>query len=263
MRLTTPVNLQHTLDSGQLFRYRQEGDGYRILHGRDAFFVRTDGRQLHFDGITQGRLARFFRLGDPYTSIISRLRSDTTLQMALQQYHGLRLLRQEPWECTVSFLCSSATNIPRIKRDIGMIAKTFGREKGGFFLFPRIGEIDSLARLKKCGTGFRAEYIHAVNTTVTKAFFRKLMRLAYEDAKAALMELPGIGPKVADCILLFSLEKLNAFPIDTWTERALREHYLRKPKATHRELTAFAQRHFAPYAGYAQQFLYHWIRHEK
>lgn len=261
--ISAAINLQHTLDSGQIFRYWKEDDGYRIVHGNHAFFVSVKDNQIRFRDIPKSKLISFFRLDDDYSSILKEMSKDTTITSAIKKYPDLRLLRQDPWECTISFLCSSATNIPRIKRDLENIARTFGCEKEGFYLFPKIGEIDNLNKIKKCGTGFRARYLYEANNTITPSFFTKLKQKSYEEAKAMLMELPGIGPKVADCILLFSLDHLNAFPIDVWMEKVLRENYrnhIKTKKANHNQLHAFAQNYFKPYAGYAQQFLYHWRR---
>ena len=250
------INLPHTLDSGQIFRYEKTETGFRIHHGQDSFIVTND---FQVEGISQSKASSFFRLDDNYVKILKSITKDQTIANAIQQYNSLRLLRQDPWECTVSFLCSSATNIPRIKRDLNNIARTFGQQKDGFHSFPKIGEINNLQKLKECGTGFRAKYIYEVNNTVTLSFFTKLKRLPYEDAKTALMELPGIGPKVADCILLFSLDHLSAFPIDTWMEKVLIQNY-NKRKKTYAHLSAFARDYFGQNAGYAQQFLYHWKR---
>ena len=262
-KITATVNLKHTLDKGQIFRYWSEENGYRIIHGKNAFFVEKRGKSILFDGIGKAELKSFFRLDDDYEKIIKTINKDSIIANARGKYPGLRILRQDPWECTISFLCSSATNIPRIKRDLNSIAQTFGEEKDGFFLFPKIGEIDGEKKLRECGTGFRAKYIAEVNDTVTPPFFKHLKTKPYEEAKARLMELPGIGPKVADCILLFSCNHLNAFPIDTWGEKILKEDYRQHPKANYTKLSAFAQSYFSPYAGYAQQFLYHWKRMEK
>lgn len=247
---TKSIDLQHTLDSGQVFRYHKENDGYRVIHGNHAFFVDNN---LEFKDIPASEFDSFFRLDDDYNKILKQISSDPIVNLSIKQYPGLRLLRQDPWECTISFLCSSATNIPRIKRDLNNIARTFGQERNGFHLFPRIGEIDNLQKLQQCGTGYRAKFIHVVNNTVTQSFFNKLKKQPYEDAKASLMELPGIGPKIAECILLFSLDHLNAFPIDTHIQKVVNEHYKNQNP----------QEYFSPYAGYAQQFLYHWRRNKK
>lgn len=129
-------------------------------------------------------------------------------------------------------------------------------------MFPKIGEIDNLQKLRVCGTGFRAKYVYAVNGIVTRSFFQHLKNKKYEDAKAELMTLPGVGPKIADCILLFSCDHLTAFPIDTWIEKVLREQYGRTEKS-YEKLSCWTRFYFGEYAGYAQQFLYHWRRNVK
>ena len=250
------INLPHTIESGQIFRYERTHNGFRIHHAQESFVISND---FQIEGISQSQAKSFFRLDDDYPSILHEINKDEIIANAIKKYPGLRLLRQDPWECTVSFLCSSATNIPRIKRDLNNIAKTFGQQNNDFRAFPKIGEIDNLEKLKECGTGFRAKYIYEANNTVTKPFYNKLKRLNYGDAKEKLMELPGIGPKVADCILLFSLDHLSAFPIDTWMEKVLTENY-NKRKKTYSHLSNFARDYFGEYAGYAQQFLYHWKR---
>lgn len=256
--MNTSLNLPHTLDSGQIFRYERTRTGFRIHHGQNSFTVSDD---FKVNGISLSKAKSFFRLDDDYLKMLQSVNKDETINNAINTYHGLRLLRQDPWECTVSFLCSSATNIPRIKRDLNNIAKTFGEQKDGFHAFPKLGEIDNLELLKKCGTGFRAKYIYEVNNTLTPSFFNKFKRLKYEDAKEELIELPGIGPKIADCILLFSCDHLSAFPIDTWMEKVLVENY-NKRKNNYNPLSEFARNYFGENAGYAQQFLYHWKRHQ-
>ena len=253
-------NLKHTLESGQFFRYSLHEGWYYIITRDKVFRAKQEGNKLHYEGSSEAFVKQFFGLNDNYTIIKRKLHKDPILALAMKKYSGMRIIHQDPWECTVSFLCSSATNIPRIKRDLNNIAQTFGRQKNEFFIFPRVGEIDSLQKLRKCGTGFRAKYIYAINNTVTPSFFKKLKKKPYHKAKASLMELPGIGSKIADCILLFSLDHLNAFPIDVWIEKALKENYTKNKKVNNKQLLSFAQDHFKPYAGYAQQFLYHWRR---
>src|SRR3989344_6702919 len=212
------MNVQFTLESGQVFRYWKESNGYCVVHGKHSFFVGLDGR---YSGISADDFNTFFRMDEDYNAIVSALVQDDVLKNALTAYPGLKLLRQDPWECTISFLCSSATNIPRIQRDLNNIARVFGHENNGVHYFPKIGEIDDVEKLKQCGTGYRAKFIHAVNGIVTRRFFLQLKKMDYETAHDALMELPGIGPKIADCILLFSCDQMSAFPIDTWMEKVL------------------------------------------
>jgi len=249
------MHTQSTLESGQLFRYWKERNGYRVVHGAHSFYVDDHG----YSGIHSVDFNSFFRMDDDYGAIVAAITKDDVMRRAVAAYPGLRLIRQDPWECTVSFLCSSATNIPRIQRDLNNIARVFGHENNGVHYFPKIGEIDDVEKLKQCGTGYRAKFIHAVNGIVTRRFFLQLKKMDYETAHDALMELPGIGPKIADCILLFSCDQMSAFPIDTWMEKVLVDNYGRR-KRTYTHLSSFARDYFGDYAGYAQQFLYHWKR---
>lgn len=189
---------------------------------------------------------------------------DPALTSAVKRYSGLRILKQDPWECTIAFLCSQFSNIKKIKKNLECIAQQFGKPiifKGkSFFTFPKPGEINDTAKLKACAVGFRAKYILGVNEQVSDAFFTRLHPLPYERAKEKLIELPGIGEKVADCILLFSLGFTEAFPVDVWMERALKETYFKGKKVSFKNMAAFGRQRWGKFAGYAQQYLYHWQR---
>ncbi len=265
MELTIPsqLHIKHTLESGQFFRYIDINGTFRIIFKKNIFSVKQEDNILHFEGISKNELINFFALQDDYSSQIASISKDPQIQNAVQMYPGLRILNQDIWECMIAFLCSSASNIPRIKTTLKYIAKNFGEEKEGNYLFPRVGEIDNFQKLSLCKAGYRAKFIYDVNTIVIKSFLAKLQKKEYEDAKANLIELPGIGEKIADCILLFSCHKLNAFPVDVWIERLMKEKYFPRKNVSINEIRTFAQKKFYPYAGYAQQFLYHAGRTEE
>src|SRR3989344_4093921 len=126
-----------------------------------------------------------------------------------------RIINQDPWECMISYISSSARSIPLIKQSIDLMSKQFGEEiifdKSTFYTFPKINSLNDLDKLKQCTLGFRVDYIIRVNSLVNNEYFKNLKELDYEKAKQELMKLPGIGPKVADCICLFSLKKFEAF----------------------------------------------------
>jgi len=235
---------------------------------RDKVFrVRQEGGNLDFEGASARFVSRFFGLDKDYAGITRKLSKDPALAIAIRKYPGLRILNQDPWECTVGFLCSQFSNIKKIKLNMECIAQRFGGEvvfKGKkFHTFPAPGEIDDLKKLKKCAVGFRAKYIIGVNSRVSDAWFAKLRKLPYEKAKERLMELPGIGEKVADCILLFSLGFTESFPVDVWMERAVREMYLNGQKLKLNKMGAWGRERWGKLAGYAQQYLYHWRRLHK
>jgi len=257
-------NLAHTLDSGQLFRYVQDGEWYAIVTRDKVFRVRQERDKLVVEGASERFVKRFFGLDADYSAIKRTLVKDPVLAHAIRKYPGLRVLNQDPWECTVGFLCSQFSNIKKIKGNMECIARHFGR-KAVFrgktvFAFPAPGEINDAAKLKACAVGFRAKYILGVNARVSDAWFAKLRTLPYEQAKEKLMELPGIGEKVADCILLFSLGFTEAFPVDVWMERALKETYLKGKKLPLSKMGGWGRERWGKLAGYAQQWLYHWRR---
>src|SRR5574341_75617 len=200
-------SLQHTLDSGQFFRYQKIHDWYHCQE-----------RDKHF-------------------KIRQELSKDKTLLPAIKQYLGLRLMERDPWETLVSFQCSIFSNIKKIKLNMNCLAKEFGVNKG-HYTFPGPGKLNNLDKIKKCATGFRAKYIFSANTMVDDAYFEKLKKQKYEDAKKELMELPGVAEKVADCICLFALGKMEAFPVDVWIETIMTKHYFDGKKTKHKELRA-------------------------
>ena len=179
----------------------------------------------------------------------------------------MRVLRQEPWECLVSFICSANNNIPRITRNVGDIASAFGSPildgtscPNAFPTADRLAEAGEPA-LRELGLGFRARYVAAAAERVARSQIDLfgLREASYQEALDALMELPGVGDKIANCVLLFSLDKLEAFPVDVWIDRALREWYFTDSKAqvTRGYMRAWAQERFGRYAGYANQYLFH------
>jgi N-glycosylase/DNA lyase len=257
--LTNKFSLQHTLDSGQFFRYEKVEDWY-VCQERDKIFkIRQNGNELEFSGTDKAHVKKLFGLDQKYNKIIEALSKDKTLLPAIRKYHGLRVMQRDPWETLVSFQCSIFSNIKKIKLNMNHLAKAFG-ENRGHYTFPGPGALNDLDKIKKCATGFRAKYIFGANKTVNDAYFERLKDKSYEEAKAELMELPGIGEKVADCICLFALGKMEAFPVDVWIERIMTKHYFNGKKTKHKEIRAFAKEKWGNLAGYAQQFLYHWGR---
>jgi N-glycosylase/DNA lyase len=192
-------------------------------------------------------------------------------------------MRQDPWECLISYICATNKNIPAIKDMISNMCIRFGKkilfENEMFYTFPKplnLAEA-SLKELRLCKLGFRAERVRAVSKLVSNGSFdlEALKALPYEKAKKELLTLQGVGPKVADCVLLFSLDKLEAFPIDVWMKRIILEYYanhfkpsfVEKSKAkkslSHREyetINSFGRKYFGKYMGYAQEYLFHFER---
>lgn len=258
--LVKDFNLESTLLCGQLFRVSRMGDWYYVAARDRVFRVRQSSRHLEFQGIDQKFLAHYFALDEPYTTILKQINKDTHIDRAIRRYHGLRIVRQDPWECLISFLCSSAANIPKIKLNLEILAQFFGKsiEMNGFkwYSFPDPGALNDFERILLAKTGFRAKYIKAANDSVSEAFLLSLKKLPYFEAKKALKQIHGVGDKIADCILLFSLGFTEAFPIDTWMKKVLQKLYFKNQQVSNQRLQDFGMKYFGRYAGYAQQFLY-------
>ena len=214
----------------------------------------------------------FFRLDDNFKKISNDLKNDNYVKNALKMFPGLRLLRQNPFQCYISFIVSSNSNIPNIKSRLKNLCKAFGNRKivdgKEFFLFPEPSDLAnaSISDIKKCGVGYRAKAVKTASLSVLdgKIDFDFLKKTDYNTAKKELTKVFGIGNKVADCILLFSLEKLEAFPLDRWMLRILQKYYSNEfqistitlTEKTYERLHENAVEYFGSYAGYAQQFLF-------
>ncbi len=214
-------SLKNTLESGQFFRYSKTENWYQCSEGENTFLVKQDNNNLEFKGISNKKLAQFLGLNCNYAKIIKELSNDYKLLPALEKCHGLRIMQREPWETLVSFQCSIFSNVKKIMLNMKLLAEEFGRKNKRTYTFPKPGEINDLKKIKKCATGFRAKYIHNANKLVSKEYFEKLKKKNYSEAKTELMKLPGVGEKVADCVCLFSLGKMEAFPVDVWIKRMI------------------------------------------
>ncbi len=269
MQGTETVNLEHTINSGQVFLWEKLGDTWLGVDGSELIVVSEP-----FKIVSDKRHARrFFRLDDDMPAILSEIGRDALVARAARKFPGLRLARQDPFQCYVSFICSSNSSIQNIRSSLRRICARFGAkaEHGGrqFFTFPSPGRLAraSAADLLACGLGFRAKYVREAARAADsgRVDFAFLATADYQSSVEALRAVPGIGSKIADCILLFSLEKMESFPIDRWTKRILDKYYPKISKSvpgkslTEKKYSLLHERiveHFGPYAGYSQQFLF-------
>ena len=276
-----PLNLDLTIDSGQVFLWNKLNGYWYGIHGNNVVKVSISNNTLEFSSYPEHiNCERIFRLDDDLNTITRAISKDGIMREAVSMLKGLRLMRQEPYQCLLSFICATNTSIAMIRRMLTNLSARFGRkvEYDGFkfYLFPepkRLADA-SINDLCKCSVGYRARFIkQAARIINSKSVdFEKLKGASYEDAKEELMDVLGIGQKVADCILLFSLEKLDAFPIDIWVARAIINYYSNlfdirfedkiSPK-TYRLLSTRMREYFGSYAGYAQQYLYCYARNKR
>ena len=262
------INVENSINSGQVFLWKRDANQWYGVNGQDILKISNSGRIKSYQNIKTD----FFRKNDNLEKIIKSISKDNTTKMAVSRYLGLRILEQDPFQCLISFIVSSNSNIQKIKISLENLSKKFGIkvefQNKEFFLFPKPEKLAkaSINEIKSCGVGYRARFIkEAANRTLLKKIdFEYLKKRNYQDAKEEICLIPGVGNKVADCILLFSLNKLEAFPLDRWMIRILEKYYsdqfqLETKTITEKQYSILHEKivnHFGPFAGYAQQFLF-------
>jgi N-glycosylase/DNA lyase len=266
-----PFNLDATLGCGQVFRWDRTADGwwYGVVGSR-VIKIRQDKDELTYTGVPESFIRHYFSLDLDLAAILASIDCDSFIHEAIRRNRGLRVVRQLPWECTVSYICSTNSNIPTIRHRIASIAEKYGNpiefEGKIRFTFPDPLSISCRGYdgLTDCRLGYRQTYVFGTSCLVTeeKAWEETIRRLSYEDAKKELMKLHGIGPKASDCILLFAFQKYNAFPVDIWIRRIMQNYLpdlmISAPLTTreYNMICQFAREHFGEYCGWAQEYLY-------
>jgi len=266
--------LDLTLTSGQVFGWQPGADGWTgVVAGR---WIRLTGSEtcLRAETARPERswdwLADYLQVELDLATVLRTFPADPPLREAVRVCRGLRLLRQDPWECLASFLLSSTKQISQIRQVVAQLCERFGDEvhvPAGHppaYAFPtpvRLARATE-AQLRACRMGFRAPHLRQAARAVAdgRLDLARLRERSLEEARAALQALAGVGPKIADCVLLFACGFTRAFPLDVWVQRALRTLYFGGRRVSTRRLAEFAANHFGPYAGYAQQYLFHYIR---
>jgi N-glycosylase/DNA lyase len=258
-------SLKHTLECGQFFRFTKVLESY-IVHSSDRIFnLWQKGDFLFYEGVEEPFLVQFLRLNEDLNSILKEIDRDPMIHQAISKYRGMRLIRQDPWECLFSFLCSSAKAVSHIRCIIEHVCRSSGEKVawGNYFgyRFPKPQSIRNPLQLESARAGFRTNYLVNVSHCMDRNQLLTLKNLPYKIAREKLMRLSGVGKKVADCTLLYSLDFLEAFPMDTWIKKGLQKIYFKSRNAGEKAMEEFVSNHFGPYAGYAQLYLYHFWRH--
>lgn len=264
------IDLDNTINSGQVFLWEKIDDSWYGVNGSEILKITQDPFKIIS---SEKRTSDFFRQDDDIKKILRSIRKDKLVKGAVTRFPGLRLMRQDPFQCYISFICSSNASIQNIKQMLKKISEKFGEKINfdgrEFHTFPAVEKLANadITELLSCSLGFRAKYVKRASHGVTSGIidFNDLKKNDYKTAKDVLVKIYGIGDKIADCILLFSLEKLEAFPIDRWTLRILRKYYSdvfdesisksitkKKYEIIHEKTVE----HFGPFAGYSQQFLF-------
>lgn len=258
-------DLNHTLDCGQVFRWRRDNGEWVGIVLNSIIRARQRGDMLVIESdLSEKDIINYFRLDDDLGSIYKHIGRNDAMKKIIAGYNGLRLIRQDPWECLISYICSTNNRIPRIGSMIQNLCTQFGDDIGGAYGFPCSERIynSSQSKLKKCKLGFREKWIRDVAKKVYdgRLELSQLKNLDYQSAKKTLMEIDGVGHKVADCVLLFSLDKLEAFPIDVHIKRFMRREYFQNKVVSDEKIRELARGYFGKYAGYAQEYLFYYER---
>ena len=260
------TNIEDTINSGQVFLWKKYNSKWYGVNGKKTLILEdkldVKSREIH----------NFFRFDDDFQKIKKQLSKDNVMKKAISNFPGMRILRQDPFQCYISFIVSSNSNIPNIQTRLQKLSQRFGERKMidgmEFFLFPKPEKLAnaSITDIAKCGLGYRTKYVKKASIAVDKGMinFSSLKKLDYQEARDSLCQVFGIGKKVADCILLFSLDKLEAVPLDRWVLRILQKYYSKEFQITTKTITEKTYDdlhdkivdHFGKYAGYGQQFLF-------
>jgi N-glycosylase/DNA lyase len=278
-----PFDLDATLCCGQAFRWDRKDEWWYGIVQEHTFKIRQIDDFLEFEGAPIDFVRNYFGLYDDLPKILSQITRDEHIEVAAKKFRGLRILRQDTWECLISYICATYKNIPAIKLMLLNLSRKFGDKVSydgyDFYEFPKSENLAKASEkeLAKCGLGYRAKYVSETAKMIFKNDFKveHLRKMPYRRAREELLNFSGVGLKVADCISLFSLEKLEAFPVDVQIKRALVKYYAnhfsrefvtkvsanRSPtNSEYEKLSSFGQKYFGEYAGYAQEYIYHYER---
>ena len=260
-------DLAITLSCGQLFHWQRQGAGWVGAIGDKACYAEQRGDVLF---VTRGmeEIARhYFALDHPLAEIYATFPRDPAMDAALAACRGMRIVRQPHWECIASFITSAQKAVPHITQISHTLRTRFGKRigDGPLFAYPTPDALAALEEddLRACALGYRAKNLLRAARQIAsgEVSLSAITKLDDESAHSELMRLGGVGPKVANCALLFAFERLAAFPIDVWIERVLRQIYFaKKRRVTAAHLRDFAAKYFGAYGGYAQQYLFHHAR---
>lgn len=271
-------NITHIFECGQCFRWNRIDENTYIGVIKGAVIkVKQEGNKIIFTGNSEKNfkdtINYYFDLNTNYTEYKNKLSNiDGFMEESIKFGDGIRILKQDLWECIISFIISANNNIPRIKKIIERISKEYGKEiefEGNiYYEFPTPEELSkaSIEDLRALGTGFRDKRIFNTTKMILekKVDLEKITKFeTSEEMREELLKLDGVGPKVADCILLFSLKRLDVFPIDVWVRRVMNELYFKLPDETklkRDQIEKLATEKYGDLAGMAQQYLFYWKR---
>jgi N-glycosylase/DNA lyase len=281
--------LKHIFECGQIFRFEEIADGHFIIIALGKVIeLKEDGSNVLIYNSTEEEVKnvwiKYFDLDRDYSEIKAELSKDSLLRESIEFGYGVRVLNQDPFEMLLSFIISARNNIPSIKKTVNKISMKWGKEieyNGNiYYTFPKILDIKDakLEEIQETGASFRSKYLVDTIQNVYSAINRNsktndaeelskydldyIKSLNDDECHAALQEFKGVGSKVAECIMLFSMEKTSAFPVDVWVKRAM-IHFYGAEEASLNKIRIFGRNKFGNLAGFAQQYLFYYARENK
>ena len=279
-------NLEETLTCGQTFCWnrtqgklynssedeQESSDTFYTFKNGEPIIAKTEDKEVivKTTNLSRETIEQALGLQHDLEKIFESFPHDENLEKSKEELWGLRIIQDDFFPCLISYLLSPQMRIPRIKKMWNEIAEKYGEtiefEGHGLQRFPTLEELSVATEneLRELGTGYRAKYIAETVKILNEEEFSEenLRRVSYPEAKEKVLELYGVGDKVADCVLLFSLNHLEAYPIDTWAEKAIKKHYSSLHTEDYEELSEKMREYFGPYSGYAQEYLFHASRQD-
>lgn len=270
--------LEDIFECGQCFRWNKEENGsYTGVFGNNVINVEKKENKVIFKGVCEGNIkdicTKYFDLDRDYTKIREELsKIDENLKISVEYGKGIRILNQDLWETIISFIISANNNIPRIKGIIERLSKKYGNkivyDGKEYYTFPSPKQLKdvTVSDFRELGLGFRDIRLYETTKMILNndVNLEEIKNMKTEEAREELLKLSGVGPKVADCILLFStLKRFDVFPIDVWVRRVMNDLYIKKEdetKVSKKEIQKLADTKFGNLQGLAQQYLFYWKR---
>lgn len=260
MRLELDVSLDPTLGCGQAHRWRKEGDTWTGVLGNDVIRMRETDYGAEVEGCSDlDRLRAYFRAEDDLDAIIREISERDEYVASLSSHcPGLRILRQDKWECLATYLLATNANVARIGKMVESVCDHFGTDLGQRHAFPTPSQIlDGCDCIGECRLGFREQRFVELAQRVEDGEIDvdAIAEMDYDGCVSALMDIKGVGPKVADCVALFAYGHLEAFPVDARIQKSMESLY--GVTGSYKVVSGYGREKFGRYAGYAQEFLYH------
>lgn len=270
-------DIKQTLECGQCFHFRKIDESeYVVVHRKKLLRIKQDKSEILFENTSEEEIiniwADYFDINRDYKKIQTKLiNADERLREAIEENSGVRILNQDLNETLMSFIISQNKQIPHIKKIVKELSEKYGDYLGSingedFYAFPDVIQLKNITEenYRECKTGFRAKYLADAASKIIEGYIREdeLKSIGYLAAKEKLTTIKGVGDKVANCVLLFSLGYRNAFPVDVWIKRIMENMYF-EGSVKNEEIMKFAKEKFGNYGGYAQQYLFYYAREKK